>query len=306
MVVTNHPDSGTQGNDWALDNYTATLHLNGAGVVSNTLCPGIGSFTGSSATSSRAPSPNQGHFTTQVGQAVPGTGSLNGSPAPTIGTAVTGGMHGTLPYVFYANVPLSAFSASNAPASDDGSLPGPHPHMGTWPEQYAPAGTQFWDSNGATAGAEYLGTSPDVQLLLHRCPRQRPGLPERERPLDRLLRTDQQQRLRSRGRQHPRTRRGALLTASPNFRQACRFGLCGGRWPGLHRRAEGPASGSGAGSGPACSTASSPAPALTSHPSVTPQIRMFRVAEVGSGVGGFSLTPRRSTPAAAAADNDRP
>ena len=158
MVVTNHPDSGTQGNDWALDNYTATLHLNGAGVVSNTLCPGIGSFTGSCHKFTGTIT-DQGHFTTQVGQAVPGTGSLNGSPAPTIGTAVTGGMHGNLPYVFYANVPLSAFSASNAPASDDGSLPGPHPHMGTWPEQYAPAGTQFWDSNGATAGAEYLGTS---------------------------------------------------------------------------------------------------------------------------------------------------
>jgi hypothetical protein len=163
MVVTNHPDSGSQGNAWAQDAFTANLHLSTSVVVPNSNCPGIASFTGACHKFTGTITTSQGHFTTLIGQAVPGTGSLNGAtngPLSTISTAITGNMSGSLPYTFYANVPLSAFSAANAPASDDGSLPGPHPHFGTWPEQYAPAGTQFWDISGNTAGAEYLGSGP--------------------------------------------------------------------------------------------------------------------------------------------------
>jgi hypothetical protein len=152
-TVTNRPDSGSQGNDWALDNFSATLHLSTSGIVANSNCPGITigacrAFTGTIT--------DKGTFTTQIGQVVPGTGSLNGNPAPTMGAAVTGNMTGTLPYHFYANVLLSQFKASNAPSlTVDGASPG----TGQWPEQFAPAGTQFWDTSGNTGGPEYLGTS---------------------------------------------------------------------------------------------------------------------------------------------------
>lgn len=153
IPVTNRDDSGAHGNTWAHDAFSARLHLSAAGIVANTNCPGIvigacHKFTGSIT--------DTGTYTTIPGNIVPGNGDLNGADASTvqIGTAVTGPMHGSLPYVFYANVPLSAFAAANGPASVSGDTPS----TGHWPEQFAPGGTQFWDTSGNTGGAEYLGT----------------------------------------------------------------------------------------------------------------------------------------------------
>jgi hypothetical protein len=154
QTVSNRDDSGTNSNgttnNWAKDSFTRTTTLFGHGIVANTYCPGIAIGACHFITGKIT---DKGTFTTVVGDAVPGQGSLNGAPAPLIGTAVTGPMAGALNYSFYANVPLTKASASNAPSS----ITGDTPSTGQWPEQFFPAGTQFWDSTGATGGNEYLG-----------------------------------------------------------------------------------------------------------------------------------------------------
>jgi hypothetical protein len=153
QTVTNRDDSGANGGNWALDTFTATLHLIAGAVVPNSNCPGIviGSCHKITGTIT-----DKGTFTTQVGAAVPGTGSLNGGSVPDIGAAVTGPLTGNLSYLFYTDHPLSTASASNAPPS----VSGDSPSTGQWPEQFFPAGTSFWDSSGNTGGAEYLGSGP--------------------------------------------------------------------------------------------------------------------------------------------------
>jgi hypothetical protein len=152
VTVTNRDDSGANGGNWASDNFTRTLTVFGHGIVANTFCPGITiggchHFTGVIT--------DAGHFTTVIGNPVPGNGSLNGGTVPVIGVALTGTMAGTFHYNFYANAPVSAFSASNGPASVSGDTPS----TGVWPEQFFTAGTQFWDTSGNTGGTEYLGTT---------------------------------------------------------------------------------------------------------------------------------------------------
>jgi hypothetical protein len=151
--VTSRDDSGANGGNWATDAFTATLHLTAHGIAPNSNCPGIvigachhieGTIT------------DTGSFTTVVGNAVPGDGSLNSGSVPAIGATVTGPMHGTLQYSFYTDHALSTASTSNAP----GSVVGDSPSTGQWPEQFFPAGTSFWDSSGTTGGNEYLGSGP--------------------------------------------------------------------------------------------------------------------------------------------------
>ncbi len=85
---------------------------------------------------------DHGTFTTQVGNAAPGDGSLNGGSVPNIGVAVTGPMSGSLSYTFYVNKPLtSKASVSNAPSSVSGDTPS----TGQWPEQF------FTPGNGIDA-----------------------------------------------------------------------------------------------------------------------------------------------------------
>jgi len=151
--VTNRDDSGANGGNWALDAFTATLHLVANGVVPNSNCPGIVIGACHKITGTIT---DHGSFTTQVGSAVPGTGSLNGGTVPNIGATVTGPMTGTLSYSFYTDHALSTASVSNAPAS----VVGDKPSTGQWPEQFFPTGTNFWDSSGTTGGAEYLGSGP--------------------------------------------------------------------------------------------------------------------------------------------------
>jgi hypothetical protein len=151
--VTNRDDSGANGGNWALDAFTATLHLTAHGIVPNSNCPAITIGACHKITGTIT---DHGTFTTQVGNAVPGTGSLNGGSVPNIGATVTGPLTGTLSYSFFTNQPLTKASASNAP----GSVSGDNPSTGQWPEQFWAPGTQFWDGSGNTGGAEYLGSGP--------------------------------------------------------------------------------------------------------------------------------------------------
>jgi hypothetical protein len=151
--VTNRDDSGANGGNWALDAFTATLHLTAHGIVLNSNCPGIVIGACHKITGTIT---DHGTFTTQVGNAVPGTGSLNGGGVPNIGAMVTGPLTGTLSYLFYTDHALSTASVSNAPSS----VSGDSPSTGQWPEQFFPAGTNFWDGSGNTGGAEYLGSGP--------------------------------------------------------------------------------------------------------------------------------------------------
>jgi hypothetical protein len=152
--VSSRDDSGTNSNgttsNWAMDNFTRTTTLTGHGIVANTHCPGIAIGACHLISGKIA---DKGTFTTVVGDAVPGQGSLNGAAAPLIGTAVTGPMTGTLNYSFYSSQAVASASAGNAPSSVSGDTP----TTGQWPEQFFPAGTQFWDSSGTTGGSEYLG-----------------------------------------------------------------------------------------------------------------------------------------------------
>ena len=152
VTVTNRDDSGANGGNWATDNFTRTLTVYGHGIVANTNCPGIAIGACHHYTALIA---DKGHFTTVIGNPAPGNGDLNGGAVPDIGAAVTGTMSGTFYYNFYANVPVTAFAASNGPATVDGDTPS----TGVWPEQFFTAGTQFWDASGNTSGAEYLGTT---------------------------------------------------------------------------------------------------------------------------------------------------
>jgi hypothetical protein len=151
--VTNRDDSGANGGNWALDAFTAVTNLHGDGIVANTFCPGIAIGACHKVTGTIS---DRGTFTTQVGNAVPGDGSLNGGSVPNIGVAVTGPMSGSLSYTFYANQGIADASVSNAPSSVSGDTP----TTGQWPEQFFTPGTQFWDGSGNTGGAEYLGSGP--------------------------------------------------------------------------------------------------------------------------------------------------
>jgi hypothetical protein len=146
-TATGRDDSGTAGN-WATDNFTRTATLTGHGVVDPSHCPGIGAglschyLTGTIA--------DKGHFTTVPGDTVPGTGSLNGQPAPQIGTAVTGAMKGSAHFAFYSDEPVSAASASNVPSSVTNEDSTSH-----WAELFfAPGTANFWDTSGNPGGAE--------------------------------------------------------------------------------------------------------------------------------------------------------
>lgn len=154
QAVTGRSDSGANGGTWAIDKFTATIHIAGQGIVASSNCPGI--TAGGKCYLVTGNVKDAGTFTTQPGNAVPGGGSLNGNPPPNIGASVTGPMSGTLPYRFFTDQPLSAASAGNVPAT----IAGDTPSTGQLPEQFYPAGTHFWDTSGTTGGSEYLGSGP--------------------------------------------------------------------------------------------------------------------------------------------------
>jgi len=156
--VSNRDDSGTNSNgstsNWAVDAFARTATITFHGLTTQDHCPGIGtllscySWTGNIQDTA-------GAFTTVVGDAVPGQGSLNGAPAPLIGTALTGSMFGHFNYVFYTDQNASFASNGNMP----GTITGDSPGTVNWVEQFFSGGVNFWDASGHTGGNEYLGTT---------------------------------------------------------------------------------------------------------------------------------------------------
>jgi hypothetical protein len=142
-AMTNRDDSSAQGGNWAVDDFTRGVQIFFKGSASSSNCGGTSpcySYTGKVS--------DTGHFTTVVGQKSPGFGYLNGNPDPTMAVAVTGAMTGSQTYAFFTTVPVSGASASNVPASNAGD----NYNSGEWPELFFPAGTQFWNSAGASQG----------------------------------------------------------------------------------------------------------------------------------------------------------
>lgn len=129
-VVSNAPDSGAHGNNWALDNYTRAASVTLTGEVALSFCGGSTPtghcyhWTGSVTDS--------GKFTTRVGQTVPGNGSLNGGAAPLIGTAVTGTMNGGAHYDFYSSWGTAHPGYLPATWDDHGNTGTGHHTTGNW------------------------------------------------------------------------------------------------------------------------------------------------------------------------------
>jgi len=151
--LTNRPDSGGHGNDWALDHFkrTATLTLSGAVALSH--CGG--------ATSTNfcykwtATVTDTGTFTTIAGQLAPGFGSQNGGGAITLGQAITGKASGGASYTFYSSWKTAD---RTPPASEDGA-PSGRLTTGLWPELFFRAsGPKFWDASGNPSPDSILGS----------------------------------------------------------------------------------------------------------------------------------------------------
>lgn len=139
--LTQRPDSGYSGNNWALDNLTRTATITGGGVVANTQC-------GATATSCFAYNisiSDTGTAFATTGAISPGAQAvaIKGSPQ----AAVTGTMSGTL----YAS--SATPDATLVPAS----LAGASVSSGDWAKQFFPAGTQF-DVTHSTDNFSYTYT----------------------------------------------------------------------------------------------------------------------------------------------------
>jgi hypothetical protein len=147
-TMTNRDDSSAQpntanGGNWAKDNFTRGAQIFFKGSASTSFCGGASScyhYTGKVS--------DTGHFTTDVGAQSPGYGYLNGGGDPTMQVAITGTLTGSQTYSFYTTVPISGASASNVPPANIGDSY----NSGEWPELFFPAGTEFWDSTGASQG----------------------------------------------------------------------------------------------------------------------------------------------------------
>lgn len=139
--LTQRPDSGYSGNNWALDNLTRTATITGGGVVANTQC-------GATATSCFAYNisiSDTGTAFATTGAISPGAQAvaIKGSPQ----AAVTGTMSGM----------LVASSASPDATLVPASLAGASVSSGDWAKQFFPAGTQF-DVTHSTDNFSYTYT----------------------------------------------------------------------------------------------------------------------------------------------------
>ena len=144
-AITDRPDSGAHGNDWADDAFTRTAHLYFHGEVALSYCGGSTGtghcyrWTGNVH--------DQGTFTTRTSGDVPGYGYLNGSSQ--LEVAVTGTMTGVYRYVFYSS--WKTAQASRVASPQSGSPSGRHT-TGMWPAQFFGNGARFWDHNGTPQG----------------------------------------------------------------------------------------------------------------------------------------------------------
>ena len=144
-AISNRPDSGIQGNNWAYDAFKRTATISRQGVASPSNC---GNTSPCYAWAGEITDSN-GTFTTIAGQASPGAGGYNGGTDPVMGESITGTMSGTYHYSFFSD--QAATSATPPPSEDDGdALPTGEQTTCLWLEQFFSAGN-FWDSSGNAA-----------------------------------------------------------------------------------------------------------------------------------------------------------
>lgn len=146
--LTQRPDSGYSGNNWALDNLTRTATITGGATVADSLC---GTPMPASCFTYNISISDTGTAFATTGAISPGSQAvaIKGSPS----AAVTGTMSGT----FYAS------GASPDATLVPGALAGASVSSGDWAKQFFPAGTQF-DVTHSTDNFGYTYTdSKDCQ-----------------------------------------------------------------------------------------------------------------------------------------------
>lgn len=160
-AISNRPDSGTAGDNWALDAFTrtATITFRGSAPVAD--CGGISPcyhFIGNVKDS--------GHFTTTAGATVPGVGDLNGGTAPLEGVAATGTMAGEFHFSFYSGHAFILASRVPTAENDGGTAPTGRHTTGMWLAQFFSAGATFWDSTGTATTADISNGNGGWSYLL--------------------------------------------------------------------------------------------------------------------------------------------
>lgn len=140
--LTQRPDSGYSGNDWALDNLTRTATITGGATVADSLC---GTPMPASCFTYNISISDTGVAYATTGAISPGAQAIaiKGTPQ----AAVSGTMSGT----FYAS------SASPDATLVPGALAGASVSSGDWAKQFFPAGTQF-DVTHSTDNFSYTYT----------------------------------------------------------------------------------------------------------------------------------------------------
>jgi hypothetical protein len=152
--IANRPDSGVQGNNWALDTFTRTATITLVSEVAASNCPG--SDTGHcylwNGTISDA-----GTFTTIASQLAPRTGTLD--------RAITGKMTGGAPNVqFYSSWKTARASRVPATENDNGQDPTGRHTTTNWVEQFFGASAVF--NSAANPGGPDLGSKAGWTYLL--------------------------------------------------------------------------------------------------------------------------------------------
>jgi len=131
--LTMRPDSGSGGNNWALDNFTRVAEVTSLGSVASSNCSGLTGYSVSGPCYAyNASLKDAGTFTAIVGQLTPNQ-TLN--PHGTFGRSVTGKMSG------YGN--FATFYATTKPNAKlvPKHVTGATDPSSTWPTLFFPAGT---------------------------------------------------------------------------------------------------------------------------------------------------------------------
>jgi hypothetical protein len=141
--LTDRPDAGADGTDWALDALTRTVTVTRQGAAEVSKC----GLSAGHCYFYNADLGDVGSFTTQDGATTP---DGSDDPAALINGIVTGSVNGSAVYEFYAD------SANpNAGLVPSGTGTGPS-STGNWVKQFFPAGTNFSSINLQGWGWDYV------------------------------------------------------------------------------------------------------------------------------------------------------
>lgn len=154
-TISNRPDSGVQGNNWALDNFTRTATVKLVGEVAASNCPG--SDTGHCYLWNFKLD-DFGHFTTIAGQLAPRIGVLD--------RKLTGAMlGGTTDGQFYSSWKTAKASRVPATENDNGTDPSGRMTTTNWVEQFFGLSAVF--NSAANAGGPDLGSKAGWKYTLN-------------------------------------------------------------------------------------------------------------------------------------------